>query len=209
MNKAAVKYIRYFFIFTANTCTTYQVTAYIHYTDTNLLELLAQHDRLAFDTLYDRYWELLYHAAYKRLKDKEQCRDIIQDVFVDLWCRRGQVKISNLKAYLLTAVRFQVYKVIAKEKAGPAFFELYETIASSSFGAEGNIMEKELLHYVKAWIDVLPEKKRRIFLLHTEEDLSTKEIADELSISQKTVQNQLGTTIQRLRLHIASFFMLF
>jgi RNA polymerase sigma-70 factor (ECF subfamily) len=184
------------------------VTAYIHYTDTKLLELLAQDDRMAFDTLYDRYWEILYHAAYKRLKDKEQCRDIIQDVFVDMWCRRGQVKISNPKAYLLTAVSFQVYKLVAREKAGPAFFELYETIAASSFGAEGNLIEKELLNYVKAWIEVLPEKKRKIFLLHTEDDLSTKEIADELSIPQKTVQNQLGATIQRLRLHIASFFML-
>ncbi|HEX6431713.1 MAG TPA: sigma-70 family RNA polymerase sigma factor [Niastella sp.] len=179
------------------------------YTDTELLELLAQDNKDAFDTLYDRYWELLFQAAFKRLKDKEQCKDIIQDVFIDLWCRRGQVAIGNLKAYLCTAVRFQVYKLVAKEKAGPAFFELYETIAFSSIGAEGTLIEKELLGQVKAWIDELPEKKRTMFLLHTQHDKSTKEIANELSLSQKTVQNQLGTTIHRLRLHIASFFMMF
>jgi RNA polymerase sigma-70 factor (ECF subfamily) len=178
------------------------------HTDTKLLELLAQDSKDAFDALYDRYWELLYLAAFKRLKDSAQCKDLIQDVFIDLWCRRGQVAISNLKAYLFTAVRFQVYKLVAKEKAGPAFFELYETIASSTFGAEKNLMEKELLGHVKAWIDELPEKKRTIFLLHTQHDKSTKEIANELSLSQKTVQNQLGTTISRLRLHIASFFMM-
>ena len=179
------------------------------HTDTKLLELLAHDNRDAFDALYDRYWELLYQAAFKRLKNKEQCKDLIQDVFVDLWCRRGQVTISNLKAYLYTAVRFQVYKLVAKEKAGPAFFELYDTIASSTFGAEGTLMEKELLGHVKAWIDELPEKKRTIFLLHTQHDKSTKEIANQLSLSQKTVQNQLGSTIYRLRLHIASFFMMF
>lgn len=186
-----------------------KLPALIQHTDTELLDLLAQNDRDAFDALYDRYWELLYYAAYRRLKDKEQCKDIIQDVFVDLWCRRGQVTISNIKAYLLTAVRFQIYKLIAKEKAGPAFFELYETLASSTSGAEGTLIEKELMVHVKAWIDELPEKKRQIFLLHTQHDKSTKEIATELSLSQKTVQNQLGTTIYRLRLHIASFFMMF
>jgi RNA polymerase sigma factor (sigma-70 family) len=182
------------------------------HTDTNLLDLLAQGNKDAFDALYDRYWELLYNAAFKRLKDKEQCKDIIQEVFIDLWCRRGQVTIDNIKAYLLTAVRFQIYKLVAKEKAGPAFFELYETIASSAFGAEGNLMEKEFLEHVKLWmklwIDELPEKKRTMFLLHTQHDKSTKEIANELCLSQKTVQNQLGATISRLRLHIASFFMM-
>ncbi|WP_207514086.1 RNA polymerase sigma factor [Longitalea luteola] len=177
--------------------------------DTELLDLLAQDNRDAFDALYDRYWELLYDTAFRRLKDKEQCKDIIQDVFVDLWCRRGQVAISNLKAYLLTAVRFQVYKLVAKEKTGPSFFELYETIASSSFIAEGALIEKEFLEHVKSWIDQLPEKKRTIFLLHTQHDKSTKEIAHELSLSQKTVQNQLGAIIYRLRLHIAHFFMMF
>jgi len=81
-------------------------------------------------------------------------------------------------------------------------------MAASSFQAEDHVIEKEFLDFIKAWIDVLPEKRRKILLLHTEEDLSTKEIAAELSISQKTVQNQLGSTIRRLRLHIASFFML-
>lgn len=178
------------------------------HTDIELLDLIAQGSRDAFDALYDRYWELLYNAAHRRLKDKEQCKDIIQEVFIDLWCRRAQVSIDNIKAYLLTAVRFQIYKLVAKEKAGPAFFELYETIAASTFGAEGNIMEKEFLEHVKQWIDELPEKKRTMFLLHTQHDKSTKEIANELSLSQKTVQNQLGATISRLRLHIASFFMM-
>lgn len=178
------------------------------HTDIDLLDLIAQGNRDAFDALYDRYWELLFNAAFRRLKNKEQCKDIVQEVFIDLWCRRGRVTIDNIKAYLLTAVRFQIYKLVAKEKAGPAFFELYETIASSTFDAEGNLMEKEFLEHVKLWIDELPEKKRTMFLLHTQHDKSTKEIATELSLSQKTVQNQLGATISRLRLHIASFFMM-
>jgi RNA polymerase sigma factor (sigma-70 family) len=182
------------------------VTAYKRYADAQLLELLARDDRAAFDTIYDRYWQVMYHSAFKRLRNKQQCREIIQDVFIDLWLRRGQVAINNIQAYLLTAVRFQIYKLVTKEKAGPAFFELYETIAVSFSGVETNLIEKDFMRFVKGWVDVLPEKRKEVFLMHVEYNLSTKEIANQLSISQKTVQNQLGTAMQSLRMHLANFF---
>ena len=56
--------------------------------------------------------------------------------------------------------------------------------------------EKELEELAQSWIDALPEKRRKIFLLHFRENLSTKEIAEKLGITQKTVQNQLGTASQ-------------
>jgi RNA polymerase sigma factor (sigma-70 family) len=182
------------------------VTAYIQYTDAQLLELLAHGDRVAFDAIYDRYWKVMYQPAYKRLRNKQQCREIIQEVFIDLWLRRGQVDINNIKAYLLTAVRFQIYKMVPKEKANPAFFELHETASVSFSGAETNLIEKEFMRFVKTWLDVLPEKRRRMFLMHIDDNLSTKEIAKRLSVSQKTVQNQVATAMQALRMHVEGFF---
>nr|WP_262898165.1 sigma-70 family RNA polymerase sigma factor [Niastella soli] len=168
--------------------------------------MLAQGDRVAFDAIYDRYWQVMYQPAYKRLRNKTQCQEIIQDVFIDLWLRRGQVEINNIKAYLLTAVRFQIYKAVPKEKASPTFFELHEAAHVSFSGAETNLIEKEFMRFVKSWINVLPEKRRRMFLMHIEDNLSTKEIANRLRVSQKTVQNQVGTAMQGLRVHIAGFF---
>lgn len=182
------------------------MTAYKQYTETKLSELLARDDRAAFDAIYDRYWQVMYDHAYKRLRNKQQCREIIQDVFIDLWVRRGQVDINNIKAYLLTAVRFQIYKLVTKEKAGSPFFELYETMAVSFSGGETSLIEKEFMRYVKVWIDVLPEKRRKMFLMHVEYNLSTKEIASRLSVSQKTVQNQLATAMQSLRMYVANYF---
>ena len=114
------------------------MTAYKQYTDAQLSALLAQDDRAAFDAIYDRYWQVMYDHAYKRLRNKHQCQEIIQDVFIDLWLRKGQVDINNIKPYLLTAVRFQVYKLVSKEKAGSPFFELYETMAVSHSGVEAH-----------------------------------------------------------------------
>lgn len=182
------------------------MTAYKQFTDERLSALLARDDRAAFDAIYDRYWQVMYDHAYKRLRNKQQCQEIIQDVFIDLWLRRGLVDINNIKPYLLTAVRFQIYKLVTKEKAGSPFFELYETMAVSLSGVETNLIEKEFMRYVKVWIDVLPEKRRKVFLMHVEYNLSTKEIANRLSVSQKTVQNQLGTAMQSLRMYVANYF---
>jgi RNA polymerase sigma-70 factor (ECF subfamily) len=166
--------------------------------DKQLLSLLSKGDKTAFEQIYQRYWEPLYNSAYKRLKNTDQCKDILQDVFVDLWARRGKVEIENLGAYLHTAIRFQIYKLAAKEKATPVFIELFESISTHSFNADSNIEYKEIENLFRAWLDTLPEKRRQIFLMHYVENLSTREIAERLQISQKTVQNQLGSASDSL-----------
>lgn len=164
--------------------------------DIELLLSLKNGDRSAFEEIFNRYWISLFEAAYKRLKDKDQCKDIIQDVFADLWIRREKVQIINLSAYLHTAIRFQIFKLASRNKIAPVFIELFESIASSPYNPEKELEEKELEELAKAWIDSLPEKRRKIFLLYFRENFSTKEIAEKLGISQKTVQNQLGTASQ-------------
>lgn len=161
--------------------------------DIELLLALKNGERSAFEEIFNRYWSSLYDAAYKRLKDKSQCKDIIQDVFADLWTRREKVQIENLSAYLHTAIRFQVFKVASRNKISPVFIELYDSIASSPYHPGKELEEKELEELAQAWMDSLPEKRRMIFQLHFQENLSTNEIAEKLGITQKTVQNQLGT----------------
>ena len=173
-----------------------------------MLRLIAQDDIASFEQLYHRHWQSLFNAAYKRLKNIDQCKDIVQDVFTDLWLRRGKVEIENLDAYLHTAIRFQSYKRIAAGKTTAAFFEPFETISTSPFEAEKNVAEKELAELAKTWLASLPEKRKEIFLLHFVEHLSTQEIADRLNISQKTVQNQLGTAAKSLRGRIIPVFFL-
>ncbi|MNL39221.1 RNA polymerase sigma factor [compost metagenome] len=61
---------------------------------------------------------------------------------------------------------------------------------------------------IKLWIDALPDKRRKIFLMHYNDDLSTAEIAGRLNISRKTVQNQLNTASQALRLRLVQLLSL-
>lgn len=180
---------------------------YVSYHDSELIHLLLHDDKNAFDELYHRYWSILYNSAYKRLKSSDLSNDITQEVFIDLWLRRGQVEIENIQAYLLTAVRFQVLKLISREKNITSFIEPFENMAISSFNPDGEILDKELAELFESWLNTLPKKRKAIFEMHYIEKLSTKEIAKRLNISQKTVQNQLGNAVQELRSSINHYIL--
>lgn len=171
--------------------------------DKELSELLRIGDQSAYTIIYERYWESLYRSAYKRLKNKEQCQDIIQIVLSDLWRRREEVIIEDLAAYLHTAIRFQVFKQISRKPASNKFLDEFDTLLTSPVQADDDLQEKEILSLVKLWINALPAKRRAIFLMYAEDELSTRQIAEKLGISQKTVQNQLNTAVINLRLRLA------
>ena len=177
--------------------------SYDLYTDNELTTLLQQGNESAFAELYNRYWLELYDTAYHRLKNKEQIEDIIQDVFEKLWIRRAELHIENAQAYLHTAIRFRIFNYAERNAAHESFFEPFESIAFTPAGADEKILEKELIDLLNAYIESLPKKRRNIFLLRIRHNLTTKEIASRLKVSQKTVQNQLGTTMQNLYTRIA------
>lgn len=179
------------------------------YSDNDLMLEIKRDDNAAFTELYYRYWESLYNSAYKRIHDEAICKDIIQDVFTDIWVRRDSLEIDNVAGYLFTAVRFQVFKFISKSKLTTPFLQTFENIVDPSTTTDSNINQKELNILVNAWIETLPKKRRNIYVLHNSEHLSTKEISQRLKISQKTVQNQIATALHNLRSKIAHLLTVF
>lgn len=151
----------------------------------------------------------MYTSAFQRLKNTDQCKDIVQEIWTDLWIRRNEVTIQHLKSYLLSAVRFQVFKLIERGQVTPTFFAPFQQMPLTGTGADGSVMEKELAALFRTWLDTLPEKRREIFILHFADKLSVKEIAERLQISTKTVHNQLGTAVSDLRSRLASILLQF
>ena len=176
--------------------------------DRALFDLLKQGDESAFARIYNLYWVALYNAAYKRLPEKEKCQDIIQNIFTDLWNRKTELDLENPLAYLHTAVRFQVLKHIARSPKNNSFAESLENELISPLAADAGLLEKEVSELIALFIKALPEKRRKIFILHYFEGLSTAQIAIELNVSQKTVQNQLTTATHALRLRLTHLFLL-
>ena len=84
--------------------------------DKLLLLKLKEGSTGAFDALYEKYWKGIYTAAFKRLQDPDQAKDITQDVFLQLWLKREENNIDNLPAYLFTATKNKVYNWMEKER---------------------------------------------------------------------------------------------
>jgi RNA polymerase sigma-70 factor (family 1) len=179
--------------------------------DAELLSLLSEGNKPAFDALYNKYWKQVYNAAYKRLNDTERAQDIAQDVFVQLWVRGSKSPIENLPAYLLVAARNGVFKYMEKESRYAALPDNAQEIESPLGRADANVLHDEFLKAFNELIDTLPPQQRIIFNLRFNEGLSSQQIADQLQISPKTVRNQMGKALATLRkslflLHVLLYF---
>lgn len=161
----------------------------------------------AFAALYRKYWRRLFDAAYRRIMLREECEEIIQEIFADLWTKRETLLISvSLEAYLFGALRYSIYNLIRSRKIREAYLEhLLQTP-----GAEGNYIE-DRLHYeelalaLETSVENLPEKLRKVYLLSRRDHLTYKEIAEQQHIPVDTVEKQMGRALKILRENLKEF----
>jgi RNA polymerase sigma-70 factor (ECF subfamily) len=172
-------------------------------TDAALWEAVQQDDTAAFAALYERYWRRLFTAAYARLPDQAECEDIVHDIFLTLWTERRRLSITNLSAYLAAAVRYQAVRCKQQATAGAlAYDESLETLSREAAlnGGETRLLGLDLEGRLAAALNQLPQRCREIFLLSRIQHYSNDEIATQLHISRRSVENQLTTALRHLRL---------
>ena len=173
-----------------------------------LLSSLSKGNEEALKFIYQKYWERLFLSAYNVLKDKEACEDIVQEIFIQLWQKKEQLVIkTSLDAYLVSATRYQVFHLIRKGFKRKELFENLEERFSTE-GADASLDVKETQKTIDVVVDNLPEKCKIIYKLSRENHLSYKQIAEQLQISPKTVENQLAIALKRLRNALGSFILL-
>lgn len=181
--------------------------------DFDIINGLKTGDKRALTVLYNNYWKVLYISSYNLLKDKEVCEEIIQDVFIDIWNKRDKLDIKvSLKSYLYACVRYKVFAQYRTNKL-PRVELLEELDRRLQYTTpETKIMHKELKQHIKLVIDGLPKKCKKVYKLSRNEQLSHKEIAEQLDISIKTVENHITNALRVLRtslghvLFLALFF---
>lgn len=175
-------------------------------TDASLLLLMEKGNKQAFDKLFEKYWQQTYSDAYKQLKCRDDAKDIVQEIFTHIWINRESKHIENLAAYLKVAVRNKVIKLVSKQKNNHPFFDILENIPNENYSADSELLWKEFTKSYNALVKSLPPKRQEIFRLRFHEDMRTKDIAEQLEISLKTVQGQLKKAVETLRVSIFTLF---
>lgn len=170
--------------------------------DFELWSAIRENDEAAFHLLFDRYWVRLYKTAYRHLKHKELCEEIVHDVFMNIWSRRQGLMIHSFPHFLTAAIRYQIHNhkraavlplVRVEEHPEPDHaFELNRGIEQ--------IRERELQTELNVYLERLPKRCQEIFQMSRIEHLSNQEIAGRLGISKRTVENQITFALKHLRL---------
>ncbi|MGV3604604.1 MAG: RNA polymerase sigma factor [Dyadobacter fermentans] len=170
-------------------------------TDSALLALIAEGDELAFAEVYRRYKGVLFLHARRILGNDEEGKDVLQELFTTLWTRRTSIDLkTNLSAYLYASVRNRVFDVIAHRKVEARYIaSLAAFIEQGEYVTDQHVQVKELRELIEQEIALLPPKMREVFELSRKEELSYKEIADQLHISDKTVKKQVNNALHILR----------
>jgi len=183
------------------------VDAYETYSDEELVILLQQDDHDAYTAIYNRYSELLQKHALRKTADLDAVKDILQDIFTNLWYNRHALNPTiQLGPYLYIAVRNRVFNLMHHQQIKNKSMEaLQRFINESPAPADRLTREKELAIIIEKEIDELPTKMREIFILSRHAHLSHIEIATQLNISKQTVSKQVSNALKILRVRLSRF----
>ena len=168
-------------------------------TEETLLKMIKSGNYCAFDEIYSRHFQALYGMAYNILRDHQQSKDIIQDIFVWFWEHREQWNLTSCKGYLITAVKFKTANYFRENKVKAFFFD---GLAKQQMPLvdENTLLEvKQLNELILSLITDLPERCQQIFRMSRFEYLSNKQIAAQLGITEKAVEAQITSGLKKLK----------
>jgi RNA polymerase sigma-70 factor (family 1) len=183
---------------------------YHSYDNNTLLDLLSKSDELAFAEIYDRFWQKLFAIAYNRLKEIPASEDIVHDIFASLWANREKSGIESLENYLATATKYIVLAKIKRKHRERIYTNAtQQQLLAPDLSIETSLHYKRILELVKNEVENLPEKCKLIFKYSRNDGMPIRQIAQELSLSPKTVENQINKALKHLKLATKIYFSLF
>jgi len=164
-------------------------------------ETLTVGDITAFEMLFRTYYQPLCQYAFTFLRDKEDAEEIVQSTFLMVWEKRETLSIrTSVKPYLYAMVRNACLNVIKHQKIKQKHAGEEIALADRSHDAVAQtVASNELEHRINMAVEELPEQCRMVFKLSRFEELKYAEIAAQLNISIKTVENQMGKALKIMR----------
>lgn len=169
-------------------------------TEAELLDRLRNNDDGVIEALFRQHYTFVCQAAYRILPDGHLVEDLAQDVFYELWKKRERLDIkTSIRAYLKRAVINKTLNYIRGQKMKFSDVEDHQMDFHASVGPTDHLETEEMEKIIHAAIDKLPERCRIVFSLSRFEEMSYQEIAQQLEISPKTVENQISKALRLLR----------
>lgn len=174
------------------------------------IRLLKEGDEKAFSVFYDALWERVFKYVLAILHEPDDAVDVVQDTFVSLWQQRKELsEITSIEHFVFSIAKYKALRYIRRNiRTRNYLASLSGFQPNDTSNIDDRIDAADMLHIVDAEVGALPAKMRAIFLLSRTQNLSHKEIAHQLQISEKTVKKQINNVLRILRKKVRNSFLL-
>lgn len=181
-----------------------------------ILQKIISGDKSSFEQVYRYYFPRLSYFSRQYLSDAEASKNVVQDVFTELWDKRNTLRSdTNLNAWLFTVTKNKSLKTISHLKSQQNYDNYirirlldvnYKSLAEFD---TSNLVFEELQSQIQLALDKLPPACRKVFEMSRFEDKKNKEIAEELNLSIKTVEAQISKALRSLKTDLKDYLPLF
>lgn len=174
--------------------------------ENNLARAIQLGDEPAFDTVFRQWYQPLCHYAARLADgDMDEAEDLVQQAFVKLWENRSRLNVAwSLKAYLYKTVHNASLNRLRSRKVQSKYLD-FNAQQLNVMHTPPDDTSPELIERFQRAMDMLPPQCRHVFELSRFETLKYREIADQLGISIKTVETQMGKALRVLRTQLADY----
>lgn len=166
-----------------------------------ILQRFIMGDREAFALLYKSYYQQVYNFACLYIHYKEDVEEVVQEVFIKLWNVHETIDTERcFSGFLFIITRNIIFNINHKKINEEAYrATVLSALENETYDVESMIDAKDMMQYIDMLVEKMPERRRLVFVLSRKEHKSYKEIASQLNISEKTVENQIGAALKYLR----------
>jgi RNA polymerase sigma-70 factor (family 1) len=173
-----------------------------NYSDQELISLWQEGDDSAFEILYKKYNIQLITIALQKTNDRETAKELVQNTFITLFKNKDSAhRIGSLMAYLYTILKNRILDQHRHDLIHKKYEDYATYYNAEKYQADAHtyIETKELERLLKDEIKKLPPQCENVFRLRREHDLSNREIALQLNISVKTVEQHMSKALRLLK----------
>jgi RNA polymerase sigma-70 factor (family 1) len=179
----------------------------VQLSEQEIVGAIKQGNERIFEETFRKYYQSLCNYANSILKEMDESEEIVQNLFLSIWEKRSDLEITiSLKSYLYRAVHNHCLNRIKHLKIREEYQQYATNFYDASYeSVSQTVMKNELEQKIEEAIKKLPEQCRLIFRMSRFEELKYNEIAEQLELSPKTVENQIGKALKFLRIELAEY----
>ncbi|MFN8254342.1 MAG: RNA polymerase sigma-70 factor [Bacteroidales bacterium] len=155
----------------------------------------------AFEYIYNKYAAKVYNFCRKLYLSHDDAEEMVQNVFISIWEHREQINPEkSFDSYLFTITKNRITDLYKKKLVNHAYINYtLNQQKDFEFVTENEILFTELNSRLEKAIEKLPDRCKEVFILSRKEEMSYKEIADKLEITESTVNSQITKALKILQ----------